>query len=210
MEIILVAVIVLVSLVAVFFMYQMSGGGRFFIKRAFGKTPLSTVEAVRTPGRYRLAGVARPADAEPPVSQASGRSYLARDLRIIPKDGSETGSGRSAVESFDFLLDDGTGVALVRAENGAVALDRDFEAPQTTLDKVPWVDRLLREGGYHNGSPETCKILIYEGVLQPGDRAGVIGHAEPADARAQALGASIVVRVEGPTKLLIRAEPPDA
>jgi len=151
----------------------------------------------------RLSGTARPLE-EPPVSEASGRPYLAQDLRIAASDGGDSGITRAV----DFLLD-GTGVALVRAEHGLVTMARDFEAPRTTLDKVPWVDALLRAGGYRNGSPATCEVRVYEGVLLPGGHAGVVGHVEPADAAARAVGATVVVRAGDATAVIVHAEAAD-
>lgn len=206
MEALLAAGIVLVSLVGVYFAYQAIGGGAHAIKRRFARLPLTTVSGAGAAGTYRLSGRARPLGDDAPVSQASGRAFLAQDLRIVPSDGSESGSTRAAQRAVDFLLDDGTGVALIRAEECLVAIERDFEAPRTTLDEVPWVDELLRAGGYRNGSPATCNIRLYEGVLEPDGQVGVIGHVEPADAAARAHGASVVVRPHGSVKLMIRSE----
>lgn len=182
---------------------SLSGGSA---KRLFGSTPLETVDRATAGGVHRLAGVARPIG-EPPVSEASGRPYVARDLRLRPHDGSGSSTMRAASQAVEFLLDDGTGRALVRATGAAVMLDRDHEAPRTTLDRVPWADALLRAAGYHNGSPSTCTVRIYEGVLQPGERAGVVGYVEAADDEARALGAAIVVRRAEGTPLAVRREP---
>jgi len=191
MAIVLVAAAVLLGVAAtVLLLRRVTGAGGGLGPR---RVPLTTLDAAGPPGVRRVAGTVRALDA-PPVSEASGRPYVARDLRIAAHDGSGPVSYRGAQSACDFLLDDGTATALVRAEaGGRVALPRDFEAPRTTLDQVPWVDALLRAGGYRNGSPATCRIRVYEGVLSPGDRAEVVGHVEPADAQARALGAAFVV-----------------
>ncbi len=204
MQIVLVVVIVLAGLAAAYVAYQSVVGGPGAVRRGFRALPVSTLE--EGPGVRRLSGVAR-ALGDPPQSEASGRSYLARDLRIVASDGGSPGnSTRGAQQAVDFLLDDGTGVALVRAQEGRVELSRDFEAPRTTLDQAPWADALLRAGGYSNGSPSTCRLRIYEGVLAPGDRAGVVGSVEPPDAAARAAGATAIVRPADGVELLIRAE----
>lgn len=173
-------------------------------RRAFARLPVTAAADITGPGPYRLTGQVIPIG-QPPRSQASDRPYVARDLRIVESAG-DSGSTRPARQIVDFLLDDGTGRVLVRADHASFTLARDFAAPRTTLDQVPWVDELLRAGGYHNGSPATCKIRIYEGVLAPGDRAGVIGHAAPADDHAASLGASHTISAESGSHLFIRAE----
>lgn len=192
MEAVLVGAIVLASLLLAYLAYQALMGSPRGVRRRFAKLPVTHVADAVSPGVYRFEGRVR-AIGEVPVSQASGRAYVARDLRIVPFDGGDSAGTRSAQQAVDFLVDDGTGVALVRAGRAAVAIDRDFEAPRSTLDRLPWVDELLREGGYVNGSPETCRIRLYEGVLSPGDPVGVIGQVEPADREARALGAAVVV-----------------
>jgi len=193
MEIVLVAAAVLAGVGAAYLTIQRATGGGVAVRRGWRRVPLTTLAAAEPAGVRRLAGTVRAAG-EPPVSEASGRAYVARDLRIGAHDGSGPLSWRGMQSAGDFLLDDGTGVALVRAaDGGRVALPRDFEAPRTTLDRVPWADALLRDHGYRNGSPATCRVRIYEGVLAPGDRAEVIGRVEPADAAARALGARFVV-----------------
>lgn len=209
MEIVFVIAVVLAAGAALYLAARASGLGGPAVKRAFARVPVSTVAAAGAPGVCRLAGIARAID-EPPVSEASGRAYLAQDLRIVASDGGSSASRRGAQRAVDFLLDDGTGTALVRAGDGLVAIDRDFEAPRTTLDQVPWVDALLRAGGYRNGSPATCRVRVYEGVLAPGDRAGVVGYTEPADAAARSLGATVVVRSHESATVAVRAEPSGA
>jgi hypothetical protein len=199
------ALLVLVAGALLVVTYRAVGGGA---RRAFA-TPLATIGEATAPGIARFAGTAV-ALGQAPVSEASGRPYVARDLRIVPGGGGDSASTRPAQQAVDFLLDDGTGVALVRAAEAGVTVDRDHEMPATTLDQVPWVDAILRSGGYRNGSPATCTIRLYEGVLGPGDRAGVVGHVEPADAEARAAGASVVVRPEGTTRVAIRKEPAPA
>lgn len=177
------------------------------VRRAFAKLPPTTVGEIVLPGPVRLSGRAI-AIGEPPHSEASGRPYVARDLRIRETGTGDSGSIRPAKQAVDFLLDDGTGKVLVRPADAAIAIPRDFAAPETTLDQVPWVDALLRAGGYYNGSPTTCKIEVYEGVLEPGAPAGVVGHAEPPDAEARKLGAKWVLRTEDKTSVAIRSEAP--
>ena len=205
MDIVLPVLLVATAVVAVVIVFRTMGRGS--AKRAFA-APLATVagSAPGAPGPTRLAG-AVVAIGEAPVSEASGRPYVARDLRIVPGGGGDSGSTRPAQQAVDFLLDDGTGLALVRAGDATVHIDRDHEMAPTTLDQVPWVDALLRAAGYSNGSPTTCTIRLYEGVLGPGDRAGVVGHVEPADGPARAFGAAVVVKTVGSTRVAIRPEP---
>lgn len=205
MELLIAVVVALATIVLTYVVYRSMSGPS--VRRAFAEVPVTTVAGLAAPGRYRFSGTVV-AIGEPPTSEASGRRYVARDLRIVASAG-DSGSTRPARQAVDFLLDDGSGRVLVRGRDAVVAIDRDFTAPRTTLDQVPWVDRLLRAGGYHNGSPATCTIRLYEGVLAPGARAGVLGHAEPAaDAYAAGLGATHVVRAQADVPLMIRAEPP--
>lgn len=214
MEVLAVVLLVGVAVVAVVAVRRAMGGGSTS-RRRFDATPASLVAEVGGPGVRRLTGTVR-AIGVAPVSEASGRPYVARDLRIVASDGSSSAPSRPASQAVDFLLDDGSGLALVRASAAVVALDRDVEAPRTTLDQVPWVDELLRAGGYRNGSPATCRIRVSEGVLGPGDPVAVVGHVEPvdpADPEATALGARVVVRPDGTQRVLVRrseAESPGA
>lgn len=203
MDLVIAALIVLASGGLTYALYRSMRGPS--VRRAFARTPLTATAGITTPGRYRLAGRVVPIG-EVPTSETSGRRYVARELRIVASAG-DAGSTRPAQQAVDFLLDDGGARTLVRVDGARVALDRDYAAPKTTLDQVPWVDQLLRAGGYHNGSPTTCTIRLYEGVLAPGDRAGVLGYLEPADGHAAGLGATHVVRAGSDGPLLIRAEP---
>ncbi|MFG2088665.1 hypothetical protein [Spirillospora sp. NPDC048824] len=200
MDLVLVLLVVAGSVGGLVLLYLRAGGS---VKRAFAKAPASTVAAAS--GVCRLSGRARAVGAVP-ASEASGRSYLARELAIVPSSGDSDGTHRFG-QAVDFLLDDGSGVALVRAAGGRVAVARDFEAPVTTLDKVPWVDDLLRSGGYRNGSPATCRIRLYEGVIDQGAQVGVLGQAEPPDDAARALGAVVVIRGTASEPVMIRPEP---
>ena len=201
MDVVIVLLLVAVSLGGLVLVYQRGGS----VKRAFKKTPPSTVADAASPGTCRLSGRAV-AVGTAPVSEASGRSYLARELAIVPSSDGSDGTHRFG-QAVDFLLDDGTGVALVRGAGGRVAVARDYEAPVTTLDKVPWVDELLRAGGYRNGSPTTCRIRLYEGVIEAGGQVGVLGRAAPPDAEARRLGATLVIRGTDSVPLMIRPEP---
>ncbi|GAA1897787.1 hypothetical protein [Actinomadura bangladeshensis] len=202
MDVFLVVLLVAVSLGGIALMYRRAGGS---VKRAFARTPPSTVADAVPSSTCRLSGRATAVGAVP-VSEASGRPYLARDLAIIPSSDGSDGTHPFG-QAADFLLEDGTGVALIRAAGGRVAVEHDFTAPVTTLDKAPWADRLLRADGYHNGSPSTCRIRVYEGVIEPGARVGVLGRAEPPDAQARELGATLIIRGAGTAPVMIRPEP---
>lgn len=197
---IIVVVVILVAAGLTYLTYRSMSGPS--ARRAFARMPVTAAADVATPGAFRLTGLVV-AVGEPPVSEASGRPYVARDMRIVPSAG-DSGSARPAQQAVDFLLDDGTAITLVRARDAVVSIERDFTAPRTTLDKVPWVDSLLRAGGYSNGSPTTCNIRFYEGVLAPGAHADVLGFAEEADAQAAALGATRVLSTKGGTQVMIR------
>ncbi|NKZ03607.1 hypothetical protein [Actinomadura latina] len=203
MDILLVLLLVAVSLGGLFLMHRRAGGS---VKRAFKGTPPSTVADAPATGTCRLSGRAIAVGAVP-ASEASGRPYLARELAIVPSSDGSGGTHRFE-QAVDFLLDDGTGVALVRAPGGRVAAERDYTAPVTTLDKAPWADRLLRADGYRNGSPATCRIRVYEGVIEAGAQVGVLGRAEPPDAEARELGATLVIRGTASEPVMIRPEPP--
>src|SRR5690606_14200634 len=159
MDVLLVTALVVAALALLAVVHHSTAGGR----RAFAG-PLVTIAGASAPGVARLAGSIRPIG-EPPVSEASGRPWGARDLRITPGGDGDSASTRPSQQAVEFLLDDGTGVALVRARDAAVRIERDHEMPRTTLDQVPWVDAILRAGGYRNGSPSTCTIRLHEGVL---------------------------------------------
>jgi hypothetical protein len=202
MDVFLVLLLVAVSLGGIVLMYRRAGGS---VKRAFAGASPSTVADAVPPGTCRLSGRATAVGAAP-VSEVSGRPYLARELAIVPSSGGSDGTHRFG-QAVDFLLDDGTGVALVRGAGGRVAVEREFTAPVTTLDKAPWADELLRADGYHNGSPATCRIRVYEGVIEAGAQVGVLGRAEPPDAEARELGATLVISGTDTDPVMIRPEP---
>jgi len=200
MNVFLVVLLIAVPACGLALTYRRAGGP---VGRTFARTPRTTV-AEATPGVARLSGRAVAVDAVP-VSEASGRSYVAREPAIVPSCDGPDGTHRFE-QAVDFLLDDGSGIALVKGAGGRVSVDRDFEAPVTTLDEVPWVDELLRSDGYHNGSPATCRIRLSEGVIRDGSTAAVVGRVEASDDAARALGAAVVVRGTASTPVMIRAE----
>jgi hypothetical protein len=202
MDVVLVLLLVAVSLGGLVLVHRRGGGS---VKRAFEKAPPSTVANATPSGTYRLSGRAT-AVGPAPVSEASGRSYLARELAIVPSSDGSDGTHRFG-QAVDFLLDDGTGIALIKAAGARVAVERDYTAPVTTLDKAPWADDLLRADGYHNGSPTTCRLRVYEGVIEPGAQVGVLGQTAPPDAEARALGATLLIKGTPSTPLMIRPEP---
>ncbi|GAA0553499.1 hypothetical protein GCM10009546_14440 [Actinomadura livida] len=200
MQVVLVLLLIVLSVGALVLVYMRLG---FSVNRVFARTPLSTV-ATAEPGVCRLAGRAVALGAAP-VSEASGRAYVARRLAIVPSSDGSDGTHRFG-QAVDFLVDDGSGIALVKGAGGRVSVSQDYEAPVTTLDKVPWVDVLLRSGGYYNGSPTTCRIRLYEGVVEDGAQVGVRGQVEAPDDEARALGASVVIRGTASDPVMIRAE----
>lgn len=190
MGLLVLVVLVAVGCVVVLTRRGLLGGGTATFR---GATRHSVASAAEHPGaRVAVRGVARAAGLTP-TSEATGREYLARDLRLRPFDGSSTSSTRAVGQAIDFLLDDDSGVALVRATSVQVMLSRDLRAPTTTLDQAPWAADLLRRVGYHDGSPERCRLSVWEGVLAPGESVEVAGTAVPPDAWATSLGARLMI-----------------
>lgn len=169
---------------------QMSGAP--VIRRQLTQAEEATVAAAEPGTLVRLTGVIQPVG-EARISEISNRPFVARDLRITTRESDGGHPTRPARQSFDFLLDDGTGVALVRAKGAAVSIDRDAEMPQTTLDQVMWLDPLLRASGYHTASPHSCRVWVTEGVVGPGDRVTVAGMVASDNSEADALGAKITI-----------------
>lgn len=186
----LVVVIVVAAAIGAVVVVRRQMDGETIIRRQLAQAEVTTV-ATAVPGTVvRLTGVIR-AVGEAPLSEMSERPFVARDLRITTRDGDGGHPTRPARQSFDFLLDDGTGVALIRASGAAVSLPRDVETPTTTLDRVMWLDPILRASGYHNGSPQTCRVTVSEGLVGPGDRVSAVGLVSADDAMAADLGARI-------------------
>lgn len=203
-EVVAVAVIVAMAIgAAIALRGAMSGAstaaGQF---RRYEAVPVGDVAAGEV---VHVVGVVR-AVGEPPVSEVSGRAFVARDLRITTNDGDGGHPARPARQVVDFMVDDGTGAILVRGDGALVAIERDAEMPATTLDQAMWLDPLLRASGYHNGSPATCKVRVREGVIGVGDRVGVVGLAV-ADPAAAAVDARLVLTA-GRVPVAIRVPPP--
>ncbi len=206
MELVALAVLAVVVVVGLYLMYQQMLGRPRNRDAQFAAATLTPISAIADSGVHRLAGTSRPVG-EVADSPVSGRPYLALDVLVqAHQDGTNRRIHRSAV---DFLLDDGTGVALVRASEVEVAVEHDFESEPASLDQVPFADQVLRNGGIRIGSPTTCRVRMWEGVLRPGERVGVLGHVEPADAAARSAGASWIVRPSEGVRLLVRREPAD-
>lgn len=207
MELVAVAVLLVVVAAGSYLMYQQQMGHPRRIAARVASMPVTTLGEVDAPGPGRLTGVARALDVAP-ASPVSGRAYLALDVMVqAHSDGVSRRTHRTAV---DFLLDDGTGVALVRAAGEEIPVVHDHESQPTSLDRVDFADQVLRAGGVSIGSPSTCQVRMWEGVLQPGSTIGVVGRVEPADAAARAVGAGWVVRGHDDVRLLVRPEPPGA
>lgn len=169
---------------------QMSGAG--VIRRQLAKSVPATVAEAEAGTVVRITGIVR-AVGEAPISEISRRPFVARDLRITTEDGDGGHPTRPARQSFDFLIDDSTGVALVQARDAAVSIPRDAVLPTTTLDRVMWLDPILRASGYHHGSPQYCTVRASEGVVGPGDRISVVGQVGSGDTMARDLGARITI-----------------
>lgn len=185
--------VVVVSVAGVvWFTRRQTGAG--LVAREFARASAETVASAsdRTGALVTLSGVVRAAEVVA-VSEATGREYVARDLRLRPFDGATASSTRSVCQAVDFLVEDDTGAALVRVGHVRVVLARDVKAPQTTLDQAPWAAQLLHQAGYRDGSPRQCRLSVWEGVLAPGDRVQVAGTVATPDERAVALGAQIVI-----------------
>lgn len=193
MDVVLVVLLVIMSVAGMAWIHRRQSGAGF-VARALTRATAATVDSAsgRAGTSVALTGVVR-AGAVVPVSAATGRAYVARDLRLRPFDGASASSTRSACEAVDFLLEDDTGVAFVRAGQAMVVLPRDVQAPTTTLDQAPWARELLRQTGYHTGSPQQCRLSVWEGVLAPGDRVQVVGTVAEPDEQAQALAARIAI-----------------
>lgn len=204
MELVAFVVLGVVVIGGLYLMYQQMLGRPRSRDARFAAVEPTPVSGIREPGVHRLAGTARPLG-EVLDSPVSGRPHLALDVLVqAHQDGTTRRTHRSAV---DFLLDDGTGVVLVHASEVEVAVEHDFESEPTPLDQVPFADEVLRRGGVRIGSPTTCRVRMWEGVIQPGERVGVLGQVEPADAAARSAGATWVVRSAEGTRLLVRREP---
>lgn len=190
-DLVIVVVIAVVAIGAIFLVRGQMSGANIIRRQLAQSVPATVAEAA--PGTIvRLTGVVR-AVGDAPVSELSSRSFVARDLRITTQDGDGGHPTRPARQSFDFLLDDGTAVALIRATGAAVAVKRDVDLPTTTLDQVMWLDPILRASGYHNGSPQTCRVTVSEGIVGPGDRISVVGAVADDDAMARDLGARVAI-----------------
>lgn len=158
MDVVLVVLLVIMSVAGMAWIHRRQSGAGF-VARALTRATAATVDSAsgRVGTSVALTGVVR-AGAVVSVSAATGRAYVARDLRLRPFDGASASSTRSACEAVDFLLEDDTGVAFVRAGQAMVVLPRDVQAPTTTLDQAPWAMELLRQTGYHTGSPQQCRV----------------------------------------------------
>lgn len=197
-------VLALVVGIGLYVLYQQQMGNPRGVARRFSAAPVSRIDAIDGAGPHRLSGTARALGAAP-TSPVSGRPYLALDVLVqAHSDGTSRRTHRAAV---DFLLDDGSGVVLVRAGGVEVPVQHDHDHPATSLDQAPFADEVLRAGGVSIGSPTTCRVRMFEGVLAPGTQVGVLGVAEPADDAARALGALWSVRAGPGAPLLVRAEP---
>lgn len=170
------------------------------------RTPIASApEApVKIAGRLRLTGTSLRAP-------LSGRTCALYDVQVVEKGRVD----KVIIEdrlACDFLVDDGTGTALVRAGGGGtgrpgghleLAIVRDARYTSGILDAAtPELERYLSTFGEKSFGVFTNRNLTYrEGVFEPGERVVVYGRArrEP-DPDAAAQGAGYRDR---PTRLVI-------
>lgn len=201
MEVVLVLVVAAVAVVVVWRMRGALEGNPRDVTRALAAVAPSPIGDVVAGARHRLDGIARPVGA-PGSAPASGRPCLAYDVWVSAFPG-DSPSRRSAQAASDLLLEvDGT-VLLVRGDGAAVSIERDHEAPETTLDQVPFADQVLRSQGVSIGSQSTCRLQMREGVIAPGDAVAVLGLVEAPDEEAARLGATWLLRAAPGQPLLI-------
>lgn len=186
---------VVVAVVAIAVVWRMRGaleGSPGKVRRAIAAVVPTPVDQLTAGTAHRVDGTVRAVTAASP-SPGTGTPCVAYDVWISAFPG-DSPSRRSAQSAVDFLVDDPAGTVLVRAAGASIAIERDLAAPPTTLDQAPFADQVLRAQGVSIGSPTTCRVEVLEGVLAPGDPVSVLGHVEPADDAARALGAAFVVR----------------
>lgn len=205
MEIVIVVAMVVVSVIVAWRMRASLEGTDGKIARAIAAATPTSVSDVVAGTAHRIDGTVRAA-APPGPSPATGRPCVAYDVGISAFAG-DSPSRRSAHGAQDFLVEDGTGTILVRSDGAAVAVERDLDAPRTTLDQVPFADQVLRSQGVSIGSPTTCRIDMAEGIIAVGDRVSVLGHVDAADDEARSLGATFVLRAAPDRSLLISRAP---
>lgn len=201
MELLAVVVAAALALAVVWRLRGRLEAGPRQVRRALAAVAPTPPTALAAGARHRFDGVAR-AVFEPAPSPATGRPHLAYDVWISAFPG-DSPSRRTAQGADDLLVVNAGVVVLVRGEGATVGIERDVEAPETTLDQVPEVDRLLRSLGVGIGSPSTCRVRMTEGIIAPGDPVAVLGHVEEADEEAAALGAAFVMRATRDQPLLI-------
>lgn len=206
----LLALVVVTSIVVVVMMRSRFEGGGGSAARTLGSLPVTRVADLdpAPPGAARAGPLVRVEGTATPLGDAlsapgSGIDCIAHDTWISAFDGSGSPSRRAFQEAVDFIAEDASGKVLVRAEGLRMALERDSELEERSLDELPWADAVLRSQGVSLANPTMQRVTVRQGLILPGASVTVAGVPDPADEAARAAGCAFVLRADVRRGLLL-------
>jgi len=149
-------------------------------RRAMRALPVRPIAEALEAEKVRISGPARPL-AEPLTAPLSGRPCAC--WRVVVEEKvrrDKTTYWRTVVddhEVVDFVIEDGSGKAVVRTAMVQPVLDRDMDARSGFLnDATPELEAFLSERGHSSQGWVFNKTMRYrEGVLEPGESVCVVG-----------------------------------
>jgi hypothetical protein len=156
-------------------------------RRALKSNRLIAIGDIRDGATVKISG--RLAFAMVPlVAPLSGRRCAAWEVVVIRKVVTSTARGDSTrweeiiteQRSQDFLLDDGTGRALVKARSPMMALSRDANFHSGAREApTPRLEAFLASHGWASANTIGTRheLLYHEGVLEEGEQVAVLGSA---------------------------------
>ncbi len=173
--------VVVLVLFGAFFIYQAYFSPEAKIRRTLKEArpvPISEAQAGQV---VRIIGAVKPIG-EPLRAPLSGKPCVFFEVTVEEhrSDGSKTGSWTEIIRETDvadFLVEDGTGRALVKTNAMKVLPVKDTELQSGFLkDAKPELEAFLQRHGQKSQGVLFNKSLRYkEGVFEPGERVSVLG-----------------------------------
>lgn len=141
------------------------------VRRTLRRAPPTAISAMREDVRGKIVGRVHAVDEllEAPIT---GRRCVAYMIRIVPQDQSTSPSALHESKAVRFVVDDGSGRALVDPTNARLAIGGGTETQAGTLEDMPIRLAMLLE---QRGTHPSRRMLFREAVIVDGESIAVLG-----------------------------------
>jgi len=144
------------------------------IRRAMAQATRRTIAAFGDGEEARIAGIVRPGDCL--TAPLSGRRCVYHELVLLEEDSDGDTTLLETSQGLPFVLEDGTGRALIDPAGAQVAIAQAEHAREGRLDvSIPSHEQLLLLHGL--ASARDKPLRFRERVIPPGARIAVLGRA---------------------------------